>query len=82
MKKGIQAAEIKVMKKFFYKRTLLLAAIVMIATGCDSDKQTAPQEMKTAPAIVTQDNFPQAFTNMRLGSLVLMKQESITSHDY
>ncbi len=54
----------------------------MIATGCDSDKQTAPQEMKTAPAIVTQDNFPQAFTNMRLGSLVLMKQESITIHGY
>ena len=42
----------------------------MIAAGCDSDKQPVPQKMKTAPTIVTQDNFPQAFTNMRLGAMV------------
>jgi hypothetical protein len=58
------------MKKIIQKITLLLAAIAMISTGCDSDKQSVPQKMKTAPTIVTQDNFPQAFTNMRLGAMV------------
>ena len=58
------------MKKIFYKRTLLLAAIAVITAGFDSDKQSVAQEMKTTPTIVTQDNFPRAFTNMRLGSLV------------
>jgi len=58
------------MKKIIQKRTLLLAAIAMISTGCDSDKQSVPQKMKTAPTIVTQDNFPQAYTNLRLGAIV------------
>jgi len=58
------------MKKIIQKITLLLAAIAMISTGCDSDKQSVPQKMKTAPTIVIQDNFPQAFTNMRLGAMV------------
>ena len=58
------------MKKIIQKTTLLLAAIAMISTGCDSDKQPVPQKKKTAPTIVTQDNFPQAFTNMRLGAMV------------
>ncbi|NQT71072.1 MAG: DUF1254 domain-containing protein [Desulfobacteraceae bacterium] len=51
------------MKKIFYKRTLLLAAIAVISAGCLAQKRN------TAP-IVTQDNFPQAFTNMRFGAIV------------
>ena len=58
------------MKKIIHKRTLLLVAIAMISTGCASHKQSVPQKMKTAPTIVTQENFPQAFTNMRLGAMV------------
>ena len=70
MNTDIQTTEIKVMNKLFYKKILFLAAIAMIFAGCDSDKQTVPQEMKTTPPIVTQDNFPQAFTNMRFGAIV------------
>ncbi len=48
------------MKNIIQKGTLLLAAIAVISAGCVAKKQT----------IVTQDNFPQAFTNMRIGVMV------------
>ena len=60
MKNDIQTTEVNVMKRIIYKGTLLLAAIAVISAGCVAKK----------PTIVTQDNFPQAFTNMRFGAIV------------
>ena len=51
-------------------RQLLTVVLIgmMVSVGCDkSPKQ--PSSTAT-PTIVTQDNFPQAFSNMRLGAMV------------
>lgn len=42
----------------------LIISMVVISGGCKPEVETA------APIIVTQDNFPQAYTNMRLGAIV------------
>ena len=53
--------------------TAVLFASVLISCGESSkksDKETIKETAAATPTIVTQDNFPQAFTNMRLGALV------------
>jgi hypothetical protein len=45
--------------------TITVAAVILLLFGC-----SYIDAEKTAPTIVTQDNFPQAYTNMRLGKIV------------
>ncbi len=44
-------------------------AVLLSTSGCSTLQATAPT-VPTAPTIVTQDNFVQAFTNLRLAALV------------
>lgn len=55
------------MKKF----KLLLIAISLVAalTACEDTAKNSDQAL-AAPTIVTQDNFPQAYTNMRFGGIL------------
>ena len=62
-----------------YKSTLFIFGflIIVFLSGCNKTPESStqePQKMKTtekaAPIIVTQDNFPQAYTNLRLGAIL------------
>ena len=48
-------------------------AILLVSCGESkkkSDKETITDIAATTPPIVTQDNFPRTFTNMRLAAIV------------
>ena len=45
---------------------LIISALACMTFGCTDKKPSS----NATPTIVTQDNFPQAFTNMRLGAMV------------
>ena len=52
-----------------YKLPLIVMSLVTALTACE-DTSKNPDQALAAPTIVTQDNFPQAFTNMRFGAIV------------
>lgn len=53
---------------------LLFATIILgLMMSCQSQKKDKPDEKvttETSPTIVTQDNFPQAYTNMRMAAIL------------
>ena len=55
------------MKKF--KLLLIAMSLVAALTACEDTTKNSDQAI-AAPTIVTQDNFPQAYTNMRLGAIL------------
>ena len=60
------------MKTKYYIILLCAAVIGGLLVGCKPKETTElPEDTATAaPTIVTQDNFPQAYTNMRLGAIL------------
>ena len=44
-------------------------SLVVTLTACDERPKNSDQAIATA-TIVTQDNFPQAYTNMRFGAIL------------
>lgn len=59
--------------KNFKKAVFALLILVVVACNTSTKKKGVPDQKitaETSPTIVTQDNFPQAFTNMRLGAMV------------
>lgn len=47
-----------------------VAALILAAAACMNPETKTTGEEKTTPTIVTQDNFPQAYTNMRMAMIV------------
>ncbi len=58
------------MKTKTYIRMFSTALIGGMLVGCNSDETTDQNTETITPTIVTQENFPQAFTNMRLEAIV------------
>ncbi len=61
----------------FTKQLIIAATVITLAactsgnTDTNSDEKTVVEnEVAVAPIIVTQDNFPQAYTNMRMASIL------------
>ena len=48
---------------------LIAMSLVAVLIACENTTKNSDQAV-AAPTIVTQDNFPQAFTNMRFGAMV------------
>ena len=46
----------------------MLAMLTMFASGCKGQSESS--STTADPIMVTEDNFPQAFTNMRFGAIV------------
>ncbi len=56
-----------------FASTTILLALLLVSCGENkkkSDKEAIKEAAATTPPIVTQDNFPRAFTNMRLAAIV------------
>ena len=51
-------------------KTIFAAVLALTITGCNSSNNEKTSASEDAPTIVTEDNFPQAFTNMRFGALI------------
>jgi hypothetical protein len=54
-------------------KKLLLASFIttsLALTACGSINDTVPEKTEAQPIIVTQDNFPQAYTNLRFAALL------------
>jgi len=48
----------------------LVAALIISLVSCMNAENKTKGEKATTPAIVTEENFPQAYTNMRLGAII------------
>ncbi|WP_083634285.1 DUF1254 domain-containing protein [Saccharicrinis aurantiacus] len=64
------------MKKL--NQLLFVIFISVLITSCQSSKKDKKVSTESSPTIVTEDNFPQAYTNMRLGA-VLKKAGAINT---
>ena len=61
-----------------FTKQLIIAAIIITLAACTSgntdannnEKTVVENEVADAPIIVTQDNFPQAYTNMRMAAIL------------